>query len=137
MLSPNNIPSTGNCSFPLCKFKIDRGTHCLQHAKHFEPPREKKARTGVKKVSDKRKVEQVIYRKIVEEKIKAANGLCELKMPGCTIYAEGGDHRIKRSPKNYIDPDNIFASCNKCNLLKELEVGLAKEMGISISKFKK
>lgn len=136
MLSPHNIPSTGKCSFPLCKLKIDRGNHCVHHAKYFEPPREKKARTVLKKVSEKRKVEQKEYVKIVKEKL-GENPNCEIKSPVCMGRADGLDHIQKRSPKNFIDRNNLKNACSPCNLYKELNPKWAIENGHSISRFKK
>ena len=72
----------------------------------------------IPKESKKRIKEKPIYRKIVKAKIEESDGLCVLKGPTCSIYAEGGDHLQNRSPDNYADPDNIVPSCNACNTLK-------------------
>ena len=87
--------------------------------------------------SKKRQKERKKYNKIVADKI-AEDDSCKLRLPGCTGKAQGGDHKQKRSPKNYADPDNINPACNHCNFQKEL---LSKEeaesLGISKSRFTK
>ena len=134
---PHNMPSTGYCTWYNCTRVSEHDGFCFHHKQYSSKPVPEKVKVGIAKVSERRKRELPIYKKIVADKIKEADGHCQLKLPGCTIYAQGGDHRQKRTPKNYIDPANIFAACNKCNLTKELQVELAKKKGLSISKFKK
>lgn len=83
--------------------------------------------------SAKRQREQVIYRQIVADKIKN-DPRCTIKSPVCTGIAQGGDHTQKRSPSNFINPDNIKPACNACNLYKELNVQWSIDNGHSISR---
>ena len=112
------VALSDNCNFPLCKSRAYRDGYCIGHAKHFAGPKKKKLPIGINKVSEKRKVEQRIYSKIVKAKIEESEGLCVLNGPTCSGMAEGGDHTQNRSPSNYIDPDNIEPACNNCNTLK-------------------
>lgn len=92
-----------------------------------------KPKKAIPKQSEKRKAEQVIYRKIVADKIKESAGLCLLKGPTCSGLAQGADHSQNRSPANFIDPDNILPACNNCNNLKVIAPGLFKS---TVSRFK-
>ena len=124
------------CEHPICPIH-ENTKYCIRRAVGAVIPEPVKKPYKLPKRSKKRIVEQKIYSKIVAQKIEESDGLCVLKLPGCTHFAEGGDHRVKRSPSNYIDPNNIFAACNFCNSAKERLSKLAMETGITISKFKK
>ena len=129
-------PTIQHCQFPICPIHSN-SKYCIRRAVGSLVPDVIKKVYNIPKQSERRKRELPIYRKIVEDKIKESDGKCVLKLPGCTIYAQGGDHRVKRSPSNYIDPDNIFSACNFCNTEKERLSKLAIQTGITISKFKK
>ena len=134
---PHNMPSTGYCTWYNCTRKSEHDGFCFQHKQYSNVPVAAKVLYEIPKISERRKRELPIYKRIVALKIEEADGHCQLKLPGCTIYAQGGDHKAKRSPNNYIDPKNIIAACNHCNFQKELQVELAKKKGLSISKFEK
>lgn len=124
------------CEFPICPIHSNT-KYCIRRAVGAVIPEKVKKVYNIPPRSKKRIKEQPIYRKIVADKMEKLDGVCELRLPGCNYFAEGGDHRVKRSPKNYIDPNNIFLACNFCNTEKERLSKLAIETGITISKFKK
>lgn len=133
---PHNMPSTGYCSFPLCKRIIDRGTHCFLHAKSFEPAKAAKAKMPIPKLSVRRKRELPIYRRIVAD-VLGKDDRCKIKSPVCTGKAQGLNHTVKRSPANLIEPTNLVAACNACNNFLESNSKWALVNGHTISKFKK
>ena len=99
-------------------------------------PDQKKAATPIAKVSDKRKVVNRLYKKIIKE-MAAESNLCELKSPVCTGIMQGGDHIQKRSPNNLTDRNNLKRACNACNQFKETFPNWAIDNGHSKSKFVK
>ena len=131
--------SEPKCAWPIsCDRKVEANGYCFQHNKlcggaKTTGPKPKKE---LPKESRKRNVEKKQYKKIVDEKIKK-DPRCKIKSPVCTSKAQGGDHKQKRSPKNYADPENIVPACNACNLYKEEHPEWAKANGHSISRFKK
>jgi 5-methylcytosine-specific restriction endonuclease McrA len=94
-----------------------------------------KAQKPVNKKSDTRKEEEKEYKKIVVDMMKVSNK-CEIKEEGCTIVASGLHHKVKRSPGNLLDRNNLIRACSNCNLWVELNPLEAIEKGYSISKFK-
>jgi len=90
----------------------------------------------IAKVSDKRKIVNREYKKIVKGKLKE-NPLCEIKSPECTGKAQGLNHKQKRSPKNLTKLSNLENACNACNGYVERHPKWAKENGHSKSRFSK
>ncbi len=95
-----------------------------------------KEKQPVKKQSEKRKVDQKEYRKIVSEMMKISDR-CEIKETGCTGKATGLHHKKKRSPETFLDKRYLIRACDNCNLWAELHPKEAIEKGYSISKHKK
>lgn len=102
----------------------------------LKAPDEKKDGKPIQNKSDKRKVVDKEYRKIVKEMLKE-NPNCEIKETGCTKIATGLHHMKKRTPATLLDKRFLKRSCNNCNLYVELHPLEAIEKGHSISKFKK
>lgn len=98
-------------------------------------PPEKEKLKAIAKQSDKRKVDQKAYRKIVKEML-AENPNCEIKEEGCEKVATGLHHQKKRTPATFLDKRYLIRSCNNCNLWVELHPLEAIEKGYSLSKFK-
>ena len=136
-VNPHNIPETGYCRFPLCKRISEHDGYCFHHKMYSDKAPKKKVQAEIPKQSARRKRERPILKKILATKIAACDGECQLKLPGCTFYAEEPDHVQKSSPNNYIDPKNINPSCRNCNGVKEKLVKLAKKKGLSKSRFAK
>ena len=97
---------------------------------------EDKKPAPIAKQSDKRKVDQRAYVKIVKEML-AENPNCEIKEDGCKGKASGLHHMKKRSPATFLDRKFLKRSCDSCNSWAELHPLEAIEKGHSISKFKK
>lgn len=102
--------------------------------KNGKPPDPKPAKKGIAKKSDKRKIEERAYKKIVAEMF-LVSGECEMKTPVCTRKAQGLHHKKKRAGKNYLDKTHLMRACNACNLWVELHPNEAKKMGLVESKF--
>ena len=97
---------------------------------------DRKKAAPIAKRSDKRKVDQKEYVKIVASMLKE-NPLCEIKEDGCQIKASGLHHQKKRSPATFLDKQFLKRSCDSCNSWAELHPLESIEKGHSISKFKK
>ena len=95
-----------------------------------------KKKTEIPKQSEKRKVEQRKYIKLVAKKAKE-DDRCKIKAPGCAGKMQGLDHLRKRGPNNFLDEKNCIQCCNSCNVYKELNPIWAKNNGFAISRFKK
>lgn len=114
-----------NCNHPTCDGPLCR-----------RPKKEPKPVKPIAKMSAKRKVEQRQYSKGVSEAI-AADPFCKVKSPVCTGKAQGQNHKQKRSPKNWLLPENRENCCNACNLYIELNKDWAEKNGHFISRFSK
>lgn len=90
----------------------------------------------IKPMSKKRQIKQREYRKIVAEMLEKDNR-CKVKSPVCTGKAQGLHHKVKRSPANLTDINNLIPCCNACNLFLETDVEWGVENGFVKSKFKK
>ena len=65
----------------------------------------------------------------------AQHSHCEVKIPQvCTKKAQGLQHKVKRSEKNLMDPDNLLRCCNACNAWIEQHPLEAIALGVSKSK---
>lgn len=125
---------SNTCEFPLCNYPEDRQGFCVHHAKHFAGPKVDKKKQPIASKSDKRKVEEKAYHKIVAEML-AEDPNCEIKETGCTIQATGLHHQKKRTPKTYLDKRYLIRACDSCNLWVEIHPKEAIEKGYSLSKF--
>jgi hypothetical protein len=122
------------CDFPLCTYPAGHDGYCIHHSKHFGV-KEVKVKKGIAKMSAKRKMDVVEYRKIVKRKLKESN-LCEIKEKGCGKIATGLHHQKKRTPATYLDERFLIRACNNCNTWVELHPLEAIKKGYSLSKFK-
>jgi len=102
----------------------------------IDPPSEKKEQKPIPKVSEKRKITNREYKRLVKD-ILGKDGNCKIKSPVCTGKASGLHHLQKRSPKNLTKKGNLIPACSACNLFIETDPEWAKENGFTISKFKK
>lgn len=125
-----------NCKNPGCQKIFQRYNtftkYCSNKCKEIvDGIKEQKARTKIKPVSDKRKVEKAQYdlQRILFFK-KPENALCVIKGTNCTIKATCVEHSMHRSgyadeeKRNagislYLDVDYWKPSCSNCNI--ELE----------------
>lgn len=96
---------------------------------------EKKEIKRISPVSDKRKLVNKVYKKIVKEILDKDNK-CKIKAPGCTVIAQGLHHVVKRSPGNLTDKENLIPACNHCNSYLESHDSWARKHGFVKSKFK-
>lgn len=124
------------CQFPLCKSHAVRDGYCVSHAVHFASKKTYSYPAPIAKQSEKRKVEQRVYVKIVKEKI-SKDDRCKIKSPVCTGKAQGMNHKQKRSPKNFLVEKNLDRCCNACNTYIEQHPKWAAANGFTVSKFKK
>lgn len=102
----------------------------------LKEPAKKEQLKPIANFSKKREKVNREYRKIVKEKIEA-NPECVVKSPVCTFFAQGLNHKQKRSPKNLTKESNLENCCNACNGYIESHPEWAKANGHFISKFKK
>jgi hypothetical protein len=124
------------CVFPLCSRKPEHNGLCFLHKIYSGVPQEKKKAAPIPKKSDKRKVEEKQYKKIVKDML-TENNKCELNVQGvCIRKAQGLHHMKKRTGKNYLDKQYLKRACNPCNLFCETHPKEAMELGLIISKFK-
>ena len=133
-----------DCKFPNCSRHAETNGFCVGHKiyagssskENTEPAKPYQRQKPLPKVSPKRKKEQRIYRKQVKTAIQK-DPRCKIKSPVCTGEAQGLDHKQKRSPANFLDPNNQVPACNACNRYKEENPKWAEANGHSISRFKK
>lgn len=123
------------CEFPICP--IHQNTkYCIRRVVGSVIPEPVKKIYNIPAQSKKRIKEQRIYVAKVKE-AAAENDNCEVKSPVCTGKMQGFNHKAKRSPKNWLDSNNLEKCCNMCNGFIENNTEWAKEHGHFISKFKK
>lgn len=114
------------------QYLLERRARMLGKKSTEEKPKLK----PIKRVSDKRRVEQRKYKKIVKE-ILGTGAECKIKSPVCTGRAQGLNHKQKRSPSNFLLKENLEEACNACNLYVEEHPVWAQKHGHQISRFKK
>lgn len=110
---------------------------CYYHYKYGDskPVKEKKV-YKIPKESKKRAVENRIDRKQNKEIIKE-RPLCEMKLPGCTKYAQGVQHVKGRIGKRLTQVENKIPACNHCNGRAEEKTKEAQEKGVAKSRLSK
>lgn len=110
---------------------------CYYHYKYSDskPAKEKKV-YEIPKESKKRAKQNRIDRKQNKE-IISERPLCEMKLPGCTIYAEGIQHIRGRIGKRLTDKENKIPACNHCNRRAETHPKEAREKKVSKSRLSK
>lgn len=123
-----------SCIFPLCCRPAIRDEFCISHAKHFAKPAPVKEKKKIAFRSAKRELKQKLYVEIVK-KMLAENPYCEIKMDGCSWFANGLHHKIKRTEKNLCDKKNLLRACNFCNSALEKNDKWGRENGFVKSKF--
>lgn len=123
------------CEFPLCTRHPQSNGYCISHRIYSNTPVEKKQPKPIAQKSEKRKVEDKEYKKMVKEMLDE-DDRCEMKTPVCTGKAQGLHHTQKRSPNNLLNRKKCKRSCNACNLWVELNPLDAIDLKLSVSKFK-
>jgi len=127
----------GTCIFPLCTRKADKGPYCFLHGKHFSGPIPAEKPKPIARESKKRRKKNAQYRKKVGNEITAGETPCVVKSPDCTGYAQGKNHKQKRTEKNLMEDENLEDCCNACNGYIERHPAWAKENGHWVSRFVK
>jgi hypothetical protein len=87
----------------------------------------------IKPVSDKRKVDEMVYR-LLRKVFLNKKTLCEIKAPGCTCVATVVHHTRGRV-LYYLTVSTWMASCSHCNLYIEQNDKWARGLGYLKSKF--
>lgn len=121
-----------NCSWPTCNDEATKGIYCFMHNRVYGSATVKPVKP-IPKVSDKQKIADREYKKLIQLKLKN-NPNCEMKTPACTGKAQGG-HHVKRRGKNLMNEGKLILSCNACNTWVEANHQQAKEMGLLESKY--
>ena len=125
------------CKWPVeCNRKVEKNGYCFLHAVNFSWVELTPKKKSIQKFSKKRKVENRVYKKMVDKKI-SLDPRCKINSPVCTGLAQGADHLQKRSPKNISKESNLVMACNACNEYKESNPVWARNNGFLISRFKK
>ena len=88
---------------------------------------------GIKKMSDKRKAENTIYRQKRNAYLKLFP-ICQVKTHDCTYKATTIHHRAGRIGELLTDETNFLAVCMDCHTAIELNPDWAKRKGYSISR---
>jgi 5-methylcytosine-specific restriction endonuclease McrA len=86
----------------------------------------------VSTVNTKRVYADWRWQAIRKAAIRKARGECELKLPGCTQFATQGDHITALEDGGPpFSPYNVQASCQHCNVAKENNRRLGREVRTS------
>lgn len=93
-----------------------------------------KVKKRIPKQSEKRKLEQKIYLRIVKRKLKE-NEKCQVQQEGCKKIANGLHHPLKRSPATWLNESELIPCCSSCQTWIEQHPLEAIEKGFSKSKF--
>lgn len=133
-VNAHNMPDTGYCRFPICKRISSHDGYCFHHKMYSSKPVVKKVKPGIAKVSEKRKVDQREYVKIVAEML-AEDPNCHIKETGCQRLASGLHHQKKRSPATFLDKRFLKRACDNCQTWCEIYPLEAIAKGHSLSKF--
>lgn len=96
-------------------------------------PKEKDKPAPIAKKSEKTKVNDKAYKKIVAE-LFLTSKMCEIKSPVCTKIAQGLHHMKKRGI-HLFNKEFLKRSCNACNSFIEANVDWGMEHGFILSKF--
>jgi len=86
--------------------------------------------TKIAPLSDKRKKQNAEYLKLRLEFLNE-HQLCQVKLPGCKIYASDVHHAQGRTGNLLVDVDNFVAICRPCHDYVELNPLWSKENGFS------
>jgi hypothetical protein len=91
----------------------------------------KKPITKIKKVSDKRKVEEKEYKKLRKEFLESRMR-CEARLLGCTVTSTDVHHKSGRGGGNYLDTKTWLSLCRSCHskIHDVLSSKEAKEKGL-------
>lgn len=87
----------------------------------------------IKKVSDKRKKEDVIYFKLAKQH-KIDNPICQAKLNHCTHYTTETHHKKGRTGKNYLDVSTFLSLCHNCHQFINENPDYSLEMGFTESR---
>lgn len=127
----------------MCKVKgcinerIYQDGLCLYHYKYGtdKPVKEEKPKP-IAKESKKRAKENRIDRK-QNKKIIAERPLCEMKLEGCTKYAQSVQHVKGRIGKRLTDEKHKIPACNNCNRRAEEKPNEARAKKVAKSRLSK
>lgn len=110
---------------------------CQYHYKYGveKPVKEKKIYT-IPKASKKRAKENRVDQKQNKELIKK-EPRCQMKLTGCTGWAEGTQHLEGRIGKRLTDVSKKIPACNNCNRRAETHPNEALAKKVSIKKHSK
>jgi hypothetical protein len=122
------------CIFPTCSRTVDRDEFCFLHAKHFAYVKEAKKKKPIAQQSEKRKIDQRKYVKIVKDQVKK-DDRCMIGSPVCTGKMSGFNHTQKRSPKNLLKKSNLVPCCTACNNFLEKNSKWALDKGHTVSRY--
>lgn len=90
--------------------------------------------TQIKKVSDKRKIEQESYI-LLSKAFLQRNPICQYE--GCNDKSTDTHHMAGRTGANYLDNTKWKAFCRNHHSIVELNPQMAKENGYSLSRLAK
>lgn len=110
---------------------------CYYHYKYGgDKPVKEEKKKPIPRESKKRAKENRIDRK-QNKQIIAERPLCEMKLPGCTKYAEGVQHKKGRIGKRLTQVEHKIPACNNCNRRAEEKTKEARAKGVSESRLSK
>jgi len=115
--------ATSNCKHATCE-----GETCRREKK------EKAAPKKIAKFSKKRQKVNREYFKLAAQFIKD-NPVCEMKLEGCTYWAQHPHHLKGRTGDLLTDKTYWKAACDNCNRRAETHSKEAMETGNKLSKF--
>jgi hypothetical protein len=103
----------------------------------FKPARSELRRyTRMKPISDKRKEKNVEYAKAKRQMRKRSKGLCEARLPGCTIAATDPHHMMRRSAGGEDVASNLLHVCRTCHRYIHEHPAEAIDLGFLKSRYR-
>ena len=119
------------CNKPQLNRVYGLGVQCKCYSKWLlENDKGKKKKAPIKKVSDKRKEDNAVYKKLRDEFLsKPENQVCFID--GCERKANTIEHRAGRWGKNFLDTSTWAGCCLEHNLELENNPELSKKYQLS------
>jgi hypothetical protein len=111
---------------------------CYYHYKYgnestkAEPVKPKPIARESKKRAKENRIDQKQNKAIMEASIE-----CQMKLTGCTGFAQGVQHLKGRTGKRLTDVSNKIPACNNCNRRAETHPKEAKAKGVAKSRLNK
>lgn len=121
------------CQFPTCTRHAQSNGMCVSHKIYADAKIEKTVFKNLPGKSDKKKITDKEYKKIVSQYFSISNK-CEIHSPVCTKIMEGLHHMKKRG-EFLMDKRFLKRSCNACNSFLEANTDWGIENGFILSKF--